>query len=53
MDIIDITRNNKNAWVLLISQEIKKNAWVLLISQEIKKCMGIIDITGGKKHRHD
>ena len=47
MDIIDITRNNKNAWVLLISQEIKKNAWVLLISQG-GESIGMIDITGNK-----
>ena len=36
MGIIDITGNKKNAWALLISQEIKK------------KCMGFIDITGNK-----
>jgi hypothetical protein len=36
MGIIDFTGNKKNAWALLISQEIKKNAWVLLISQEIR-----------------
>ena len=36
MGIIDITGNKKNAWALLISQEIKK------------KCMGFIGITGNK-----
>jgi hypothetical protein len=36
MGIIDITGNKKNAWALLMSQEINKNAWVLLISQEIR-----------------
>jgi hypothetical protein len=34
MGIIDITGNKKNAWALLMSQEIKK------------KGMGFIDITG-------
>ena len=36
MGIIDFTGNKKNAWALLMSQEINKNAWVLLISQEIR-----------------
>ena len=49
MGIIDFTGNKKNAWALLISQEIKKKCMGLLMSQEIKKKgMGFIDITGNK-----